>query len=35
MAYTFFMNIFVKNTNIWPGQRQAGHLVIYKLENKL
>jgi len=29
MVYTFCANIFIKNTNIWPGQRRAGQLVIY------
>jgi len=27
MAYTFCTNIFIKNINIWPGQRRAGQLV--------
>jgi len=29
MVYTFFTNIFIKNTNLWPEQRRAGHLVEY------
>jgi len=27
MACKFYTNIFIKNTNLWPGQLQAGQLV--------
>jgi len=30
MAYTFFtINIFIKNTKLWPGQCRAVQLVIH------
>jgi len=35
MAYTFCTNIFIKNTNIWPGQRRAGQLVLNKYDKIL
>jgi len=36
MVYTFCTNIFIKNTNLWHGQRRAGRLdtnigsILYK-----
>jgi len=27
MVYIFCTGIFIKNTNLWPGQRRAGRLV--------
>jgi len=31
MVYTFCINILIKNTNLWPGQRRVGQLVFYIL----
>jgi len=35
MIYTFCTNIFIKNTNLWFGQRRAGQLVIYNIQSSL
>jgi len=34
-VYTFFTNTFIKNTNLWSGQRRMGWIVYNIIEFKL
>lgn len=35
MSYTFCINIFIKNANVWPGQGRAGQLINIHINHTL